>query len=323
MDRSRKEFSAESGHVSKRVRTVAAAAIMATFCTLAAFLSPQLPNPATFIGVIHSEFTNPQYLDYGEHSGARSLSSFSAQEQAPWSEFPALPPGDDVRFKEDDANADVPGSEALMLEGHLVADHVQTEQQVTEKLALGKLKEIAPIAVVLSENTTKDSRGLFPDLGGWANFSDLIKDSFVSVGLHSPTVCSEVFRFDASSIPNIQKARQKLAMHFASLALFRGRSPGPLALPPIGDLQGNGKDEEVRSARNGWDVDEDDNGEKAVGGSGNWTEDGVVVSVLVPAKDGVDKSGIMTAVSQLYIVVLRPLATYVTFACSLQQPVFV
>eukprot|EP00803_Ostreobium_quekettii_P002249 evm.model.scf_667.3 EVM.evm.TU.scf_667.3 scf_667:23575-26474(-) len=318
-----------AGPLTKRVKTTAAAAVLATLCTMAAFISPLPLRPAALNGAMQAV---PSLLQYPDHVGAANSRSLAAigQDQM----LPALPPsglnggtggvGEQAsRGPASDPGAFL-GQQPLMLED-LTRPEAQKEQALTEELALGKLKDMAPLAVIMSEGGERGTGGLAPDLGGWANFSDLAKETFLSAGLHSPASCDEVFRLDASSLPDAQAARRKLRAHFASLALFRGRSTGPLALPPIGESRSE-EGEGGGSERSGWRDGggrAGEGGTKPVVGSGNWSEGGVVVSVLVPARDSVGKSGVLSAVHQIYIVVLRPLATYITFACSLQQPVFV
>ena len=66
------------------------------------------------------------------------------------------------------------------------------------------------------------------------SFPQLAGSVLGQAGLLSPASCREVFSFDATSLVDVGEARASLRRYLASLGTFRGRSLGPLPLPPIG-----------------------------------------------------------------------------------------
>lgn len=180
-----------------------------------------------------------------------------------------------------------------------------------ESSALVKLKELGPLAVLLSDADVQVSnRRLLPDIKPLSNFTELITEMYTSSGFLMPGTCREVFRFDASQMKNMGEARSQLRRHLVALSMQKGFPAGAIPLPPARDQEENDE-----SAESGWKR------EQGLGSEANNT--GEIVSLFIPIRGDVGTSGMLTAVQSIYIVVLKPLATYWTFACPLSVPIFV
>ncbi|KAK9865149.1 hypothetical protein WJX84_002980 [Apatococcus fuscideae] len=112
--------------------------------------------------------------------------------------------------------------------------------------------------------------------------------------------------------------RQQLQQHLATLASFKGRTPGSgaLPLPPIGGVHDDTDGEpEVNSKRQRL-------GPESLGC--DVAEGGVVVSVMLPTRQGLGAAEpSLTSVEQIYVVVLKPSKQYTTYACSLPKAMYV
>lgn len=178
----------------------------------------------------------------------------------------------------------------------------------TESSALDKLKELGPLAVLLSETDTHiANRRLLPDTKGWTNFTELVNGVFSSSGFLIPGICKEEFRFDASLVKDRDTARKKLQKHLLALTSYKRYSADAIPLPP------------------GENWKEDDggftSGDKSMG-YGDTTDSGVIVSLFLPIQSHVQQTGILTAINSIYVVVLKPTATYWTYSCPLTVPIY-
>lgn len=188
------------------------------------------------------------------------------------------------------------------------------DQENDESNALVKLKELGPLAVLLShEDIQISNRRLLPDVKPLSNFTELITEMYTSSGFLMPGTCREVFRFDASQMKNMGEAKSQLQRHLEALGMQEGFPAGAIPLPPAKDQKQNG---ESSSDKGGWKREKS-------WGSGEANSTGEIVSLFIPIRSNVGTSGILTAVESIYIVVLKPLATYWTFSCPLSVPIFV
>ncbi|KAK9832201.1 hypothetical protein WJX74_002645 [Apatococcus lobatus] len=160
--------------------------------------------------------------------------------------------------------------------------YLRPHDEAAQSLALERLKELGPVAVVNDWDNQATSRILGPS---WQSFPSLAGAVMGGEGLLAPVSCSEAFSFEASTLAGGPgRMRQQLQQHLATLASFKGRSSGngALALPPIGGLQDDTDGEpEVSSKRQrlspqpiGCDVE----------------EGGVVVSVMLPTRQDLGAS---------------------------------
>lgn len=311
--------------VSKRARTVATAATLASMCIFAALFVPLypagdgVPSPRPDVSV-------HQYAPSMLMGNGRSLTGFHPRD----GEIPALSPatgetvghasGAHSHASVNNLGIEEVQTERSLLHGRAMNSDFQIEQALVDSLALKKIKEIGPVAVMMGGNSSEDPSTTPTQVFGSKNLSDLADDTFRLAGLQGPSVCTEVFRLDASSINDIHEVRSKLRRHFAALAQFRGQPPGPLPLPPVGYFAQEHGESGNRKLKKGF------NGKatsaEPLMGSGNRSDHQLLVSIVVPARETKTRSELMAAVQKIYIIMLRPLATYVTFACSLPYPIF-
>ncbi|GMH33590.1 hypothetical protein BSKO_01424 [Bryopsis sp. KO-2023] len=283
---------------SKKPRVVALAASLAVICMVAALCGPGLMlrgnQPSSSPQLTGGSARHLQSLlglpDRASVGGDRSLVSIEGS------------PDDEVQHKGDGGSDWATRNFSLQFPGH----------ESSEELALAKLKELGPMAVLLSDADLQplNQRGPLKNQG-WSNFTELMSEAFSSSGFHAPSTCQEVFRFDASLVSNVEEARKKLQRQVMAMSLYRGFPVGPLPLPPAGDRE---EVDQGGAGKSNWSG-------KGVG-SGDDNDTGVIVSVFVPVQDSVEKLGMLTAVQSIFIVVLKPLATYLTFSCPLNVPVF-
>jgi hypothetical protein len=112
-------------------------------------------------------------------------------------------------------------------------------------LALQRLQDLAPAAVVLDPNESTSTTTLEQNSGGTAGntvpqssnplaantaFPMLANNFFKAAGLDAPQTCQKVFEFDASTLPHPARSRRSVERFITGAYGFKGRSIG---LPDI------------------------------------------------------------------------------------------
>ncbi|KAL3144021.1 hypothetical protein ABBQ32_003825 [Trebouxia sp. C0010 RCD-2024] len=177
-----------------------------------------------------------------------------------------------------------------------------------EVQALQGLKDLAPL-VLYSQRDQGFSHATLPSgQSPWQTALPGTAEEDVSSlsGFRSPSMCKEVFQFEAQDTTAVQ-ATQHVQRFLTAGSSMRGS--GSIALPPVPPVQDLDQARLTKSRRKTIGCGEDD--------------PGVVVSVMLPAQAEGHPVNEFTSLDQLYVVVLTPGVKYSTYSCLLPKPVLV
>jgi hypothetical protein len=197
-------------------------------------------------------------------------------------------------------------------------DQLLLEQAQLElpKQALSVVEDMAQHALALdvdkvqpSDVESADSNDSSKYLPASTVFPALADRYFESSGLEAPQMCRKVFEFSAKDVPSASLNGKKIIENYVlgTMHGFKGRSSG-LQLPT------NGHDGEVEHVETLKTIDTDNHLPTVQS-----MEPGLV-SVLLPANasSNPSRSGI-TAINELYVVILNPQNTFSTYSCLLPK----
>lgn len=154
-----------------------------------------------------------------------------------------------------------------------------------------------------------------------AVFPALADRFFSSSGLEAPQMCRKVFEFSAEDVPAVSPSNKKSIEKYVlgTGVGFRGRASGlkveEHALEPANPVAyrkvRGSKSEQDRGEHPGLDGETDNDDVPAV-------REPSLVSVLLPANASTDPSDPgLTAIDEIYVVILNPQNTFSTYACQL------
>ncbi|KAL0037098.1 hypothetical protein WJX79_000251 [Trebouxia sp. C0005] len=206
----------------------------------------------------------------------------------------------------------------IQTSGLLDAAHVEPSKSIVlrpsnreaESQALQSLKDLAPV-VLYSQWDQGFSQAKLPSgQSPWQkSLPGAAKDEASELnGFHSPSMCKEVFQFEAQETSVVQATQHVQRYLAGGTASMRGS--GSIALPPV--TQPSQDMPSSRSSKR----------HKATIGCGEDDPD-VVVSVMLPTKSQGAADNEFTSLDQLYVVVLTPGVKYSTYSCLLPKPVLV
>ena len=155
-------------------------------------------------------------------------------------------------------------------------------------------------------------------------FPALADRFFSSSGLEAPQMCRKVFEFRAEDVPAVSPSNKKsIEKYVLGTAVgFRGRASGlkveeqALKAAKAVDYRPKARGNESRQDRGeepGVDGERTDHNENRPA-----VKEPSLVSVLLPANASTNPSGPgLTAIDELYVVILNPQNTFSTYACQL------
>ena len=200
------------------------------------------------------------------------------------------------------------------------------------KLALSVVEDMAQSALALDGDKkavndeahgnvkiAKDKRDSGHLLPASTVFPALADRFFASSGLESPQMCRKIFEFSASDVPAASPSSKKNIENYVlgTAVGFKGRASGlkieDKALAPLDTTLSQNDREDSHEAEQA-DVDEKlDDGNLPVP-----VQEPSLVSVLLPANASTNPSGPgITAIDELYVVILNPQNTFSTYACQM------
>lgn len=202
--------------------------------------------------------------------------------------------------------------------GLLDAAHVEPSRSIVlrpsnreaESQALQGLKDLAPLVLYSHWDQGLSQARLPSGQSPWQkSLPGTDKDESSGLnGFHSPSMCKEIFQFEAQETSVVQ-ATQHVQRYLAG-GTSSMRGSGSIALPPVTQPS-----QDIPSSRSS-------KRHKATIGCGEDDPD-VVVSVMLPTKSQGATDNEFTSLDQLYVVVLTPGVKYSTYSCLLPKPVLV
>ncbi|BDA44244.1 probable bZIP transcription factor 28 [Coccomyxa sp. Obi] len=287
----------------KRARVAAGSTALLALCCFFVFMGPVpfWPDGGTAPALRGSVSPQNNYaaLPSPAHTGGRVLQSVSDDVEGNWTGGGA--------FK-----GNISVSEAAALEaGDRASDLQKAEAALvlrsnaqTKASALQRLKDLAPLTLLSDWGVEGGVSKVWENTGGVGGRS--------SRPLVPPMQCREVFSLDASQNMDAAAARRQLQNYLATMSSFRGRAltGGPLAMPPTSHQVGD--QEETKPFKFPTKIGCED------------ADEDVVVSIMLPTQQPEGKGNkSFQSLDEIFVVVVKPMKKYVTYACSLEDPILV
>ena len=195
-----------------------------------------------------------------------------------------------------------------------------SDQEVQElpKHALANLKDIAPAALALDMDKANSDveKNILPAA---TTFPALTERIFESAGLEAPQMCKKVFEFHADDVPAKNRLRSKRSIEKYVMGThgFKGRSSG---LKLHADEITGENEEPSRLLDVPRDTEQHHDDDVLLPAR---VQEPLLVSLLLPANSSRTSRAGISAIDQLYVVILNPQNTFSTYACDLPRSLIV